>query len=110
MAETVENIIEELTEATKSGECTWREVVGTYETDYHGIGFLLHNLPDELSLAFFTGTHPIGRYQGGQVLRNLRDAVQDTEETPPLMKPQSMADPTELLQVWNRMGEVQDGT
>ncbi|KKK96638.1 hypothetical protein LCGC14_2660740 [marine sediment metagenome] len=102
MAETVENVIEELTEATKSGQCVWREIVGTYGTVYHGVDFLLHNLPDELSLSFFTGTHPIGRYRGGQVLVNLRDAVQDTERATQTVEPRPLADPTELLQVWNQ--------
>lgn len=102
MAETVENIIEELTEATKSGQCAWREIVGTYETVYHGVDFLLHNLPDELSLSFFTGAHPIGRYRGGQVLVHLRNAVQDTEEDSPPVQPQPIADTSELLQVWNQ--------
>ncbi len=104
MAETVENIIEELTEATKSGQCVWREVVGTYETVCHGVDFLLHNLPDELSLSFFTGMHPIGKYRGGQVLVNLRNAVQDAEEVCPTIAPKPLADPTELLQVWNKRG------
>ena len=105
MAETVENIIEELTEATKSGQCVWREVVGTHETVYHGVDFLLHNLPDELNLSFFTGTHPIGRYRGGQVLMNLRDAVQGAEGVCPTIPPKPLVDSTELLQIWNKGGE-----